>query len=143
EPIGMENSFHTIQYLLENYGQSTTDGTRATNLVNNMDMWFVLSSNWDGYMHSGGAWRYLNNGVDPNRNFPEWTTRSFSSDTKYFGNYGNMFDGPTPQTALLAPETVAAMNFMRTHNFVAGANFHSGDLVVNYPWDTDGSAGAN
>src|ERR1051325_12230349 len=34
EPIGMENSFHLIQYLLENYGATSSDGVRATNIVN-------------------------------------------------------------------------------------------------------------
>src|SRR4051794_26632323 len=88
EPIGMENSLHLIQLLLENYNGSSGDGPRVTNLVNNMDIWFVPSSNWDGYSRSTGAWRGNASNVDLNRNFPEWTTRSFSSDTKYFGPYG-------------------------------------------------------
>ena len=137
----MENSFYLINDLLTGYGTNS----RYTNIVNNMDLWFVPNMNWDGYVvsspssgHRGNA-----NNIDLNRNFPEWTTRSFSSNTRYFGAYGNMYDGPAPQTALLQPETVAVMNFLQQHNFVASAVFHGGDLVVNYPWDSDGSTGAN
>ncbi len=32
-------------------------------------------------------------------------------------------------------ETLDMMKFMRSHNFVLSANFHSGEEVVNYPWD--------
>jgi carboxypeptidase D len=144
EPVGMENSMHFIQYLLENYNGTGGDGPRVTNLVNNMDVWVVPSSNWDGYSKSGGAWRYNASGIDLNRNFPEWTTRSFTTDTKLFGPYGNMFDGPTPpNTTGLAAETINMMNFRRSHNFVASATFHGGDLVVNYEWDSNGNAGAD
>ncbi len=143
EPVGMENSMHFIQYLLESYGATSGDGPRVTNLVNNMDVWVVPSSNWDGYSHTPSAWRGNANNVDLNRNFPEWTTRSFTTDTKLFGPYGNMFDGPTPSTTGLQAETINMMNFRRSHNFVASATFHGGDLVVNYEWDSDGSVGAN
>ncbi|MGH7178676.1 MAG: M14 family zinc carboxypeptidase [Tepidisphaeraceae bacterium] len=139
EPVGMANNLHFIQYLLENYNGATGDGPRVTNLVNNMDIWVIPDMNWDGYTNVS---RYNAHGIDLNRNFPEWTTRSFSSSTKYFGDYGNMFDGPVPQTALLEPETVAVMNFLRSRSFVSSAVFHGGDLVTNYPWDTDNSVGA-
>ncbi|CAN5640854.1 hypothetical protein BH09PLA1_BH09PLA1_09910 [soil metagenome] len=141
EPVGMENSFYLINDLLTGYGTNS----RYTNLVNNMDLWFVPNINWDGYTLSSPTTsrRGNANNIDLNRNFPEWTTRSFSSNTRYLGAYGNMFDGPAPQTTLLQPETVAVMNFLQQHNFVASAVFHGGDLVVNYPWDTDSSSGAN
>jgi hypothetical protein len=143
EPVGMENAMHFIQYLLENYGGSSGDGPRVTNLVNNMDVWVVPSSNWDGYSRAGGAWRYNSNFIDLNRNFPEWTSRSFTPDTQLFGPYGNMFDGPAPSTTGLQAETINMMNFRRSHNFVASATFHGGDLVVNYEWDSDGDAVAD
>ncbi len=131
EPVGMENSFHLIQTLLEGY--ATTP--RYQSIVNNMDLWFVPNMNWDGYSRTGGARRENLNGVDLNRNFPEWTTTS--------GGFGNMLDGPAPSTAGRQPETIAMMNFRRSHHFVAAANFHGGDLVVNYPWDTNNNGIAN
>src|SRR5947207_119644 len=135
EPIGMENCFHFIQYLLENYGGTSGDGPRVTNLVNNMDIWVVPNMNWDGYSRSGGAWRYNANGVDLNRDFPEWTTTP--------GGYGNVLDGPAPSTSGRAVETVNMINFRKAHDFVASANFHTGSLVVNYPWDTNNDGVAN
>jgi hypothetical protein len=130
EPVGMEMSFYFMQNLLENYG---TD-SRLTNLVSNMDIWIVPNMNWDGYSRTPSAWRYNANGVDLNRDFPEWTSTP--------GGFGDMLDGPAPSTTGRAIETVNMMNFRRAHHFVASANFHTGSLVVNYPWDTnaDGSA---
>ena len=139
EPVGMEMNFYFIQHLLENYGSDT----RVTNLVNSTDIWIVPNMNWDGYSRAGGAWRWNANGVDLNRNFPEWTTTSFSSDTNTSARMETCSDGPAPQTALLQAETVAIMNFRKAHRFVASANFHTGDLVVNYPWDTNGNFGAD
>jgi hypothetical protein len=147
EKTGVELSFYMIQHLLESYGTATGDGPRITNLVNNMDLWFVPSMNWDGYMWNGGgmgqARRGNANGVDLNRNYPEWTTRSFSPYTRYFGPFGNMFDGPPPQTALLEPETVALMNFRRAHNFVSSVVFHGGVLVALYPWSSNNNTVAD
>ena len=42
---------------------------------------------------------------------------------RYLGAYGNQYDGPAAQTALLQPETVATMNFLQAHHFVASVNF--------------------
>jgi hypothetical protein len=139
EVVGMEMTFYFMQHLLENYGGASAEGQRATRLVDNMDIWVLPSMNWDGYARTGGARRENANGVDLNRNFPEWTTRSFSPDTRLFGPYGNMFDGPTPNTTGLQKETVALMDFRRSRNFVASANLHGGDVVANYPWDTNGN----
>jgi len=120
EPVGMEMTFYFMQHLLENYG---TD-TRISNLVNNMDLWIVPNMNWDGYSVPG---RGNANNIDLNRNFPEWTSTP--------GGFGNMFDGPAPNTSGKQPETIAMVNWRRTRNFVASANFHGGAQVVNYPWD--------
>lgn len=143
ETVGLEMNYYFIQHLLENYGAATAEGTRVTNIVNNMDVWVLPSANWDGYSRAGGAWRYNANGIDLNRNFPEWTTRSFSSNTVRFGPYGNMFDGPAPNTAGLQAETAVIMNFRSGRHFVVSANLHGGELVVNYPWDSNGNAGAD
>jgi carboxypeptidase D len=135
EPVGMAMSLYFIQHLLENYGSDT----RITGIVNNTDIRVVPNLNWDGYMRSGGAIRGNANFVDLNRNFPEWTATSFSFDTVHFGTYGNVYDGPAPVTNGLEPETVAMMNWRVQHRFVASANLHSGELVANYGWDTNGN----
>lgn len=122
EPVGMENSFYFIDYLLTGYG---TD-TRATNLVNSTEIWVIPNMNPDGLTLNQ---RYNANGVDLNRDFPEFTT----------GNFGNAFDGPPAVFTGRAPETVAMMQFSLAHSFSLSANFHTGALVANYPYDTNGN----
>ena len=108
-----------IDYLLSNYG---TD-PEVTNLVNNIEIWINPLANPDGTYHGGnntvsGAQRYLANGVDPNRNFPDPE------------------DGPHPDGHSWAQETIIMMDLADSHSFVHSANFHGGAEVVNYPWDT-------
>jgi hypothetical protein len=109
---------HLIDYLLQNY----TVSDRVKNMVDNLEIWINPLANPDGTYKSGNlisstySTRYNANGYDLNRNFP---------DTK------------TPYTTknIQQKETLEMINFMRKHKFVLSANFHSGEEVVNYPWD--------
>jgi PKD repeat protein len=108
-----------IDYLLENYG--TND--QVTNLVDNIDIWINPLANPDGTYAGGnhtvyGATRGNAYGIDMNRNYPD-------------PEDGDHPDGNPWQT-----ETVHFMDFAGEHNFVMAANFHGGQEVVNYPWDT-------
>ncbi|MBE9467412.1 MAG: T9SS type A sorting domain-containing protein [Bacteroidetes bacterium] len=108
-----------INYLTSNYG---TDD-QVTNLINNLEIWINPLSNPDGTYHRSdndvsGASRYLDNGVDQNRNFP------------------NPLLGEHPDGNDWAKETILMMNFAENHRFVMSANTHSGAEVVNYPWDS-------
>ena len=108
-----------IDYLLTNYG---TD-PEVTEMVNEIEIWINPLANPDGTYHGGnntvaGARRYLANGVDPNRNFPDPRV------------------GPHPDGHPWAQETIIMMDLADSHSFVHSANFHSGAEVVNYPWDT-------
>jgi hypothetical protein len=120
EVTGYVLMLRLIDYLLSNYGSDSL----VTRLVNNLHIWINPLANPDGTYYGGdstviGATRYLFNGVDPNRNFP---------DPEY---------GPhPPDYPVWAKETIAMMNFMEHHRFVMSANFHGGNEVVNYPWDT-------
>ncbi|MCB5271757.1 MAG: carboxypeptidase regulatory-like domain-containing protein [Candidatus Cloacimonetes bacterium] len=110
EPIGYDMLIRTIELLLTDYGTSP----RITDIVNNTELWFIPMMNPDGY--ANGV-RYNAAGVDLNRNFP-------------------MPTGITnPDGNPLATENLAMIDFSHQHNFVCGINFHSGALVVNYPWD--------
>jgi hypothetical protein len=100
-------------YLLKNYNSNI----RVKNLVDNLEIWINPLANPDGTYRTGNSIiapiRYNANGFDLNRNFP---------------------DPVTPNT-VKQKETIDMMKFLRKHRFVISANFHSGEEVVNYPWD--------
>jgi len=113
ETGGFIMMLHLADYLLKNYSASS----RVKTLVDNLAIWINPLANPDGTYGTGNTisspTRYNANGYDLNRNFP---------------------DPFTPNT-VKQKETLDMMKFMRKHNFVLSANFHSGEEVVNYPWD--------
>jgi hypothetical protein len=117
ETVGFILLQRLIDTLLSNYG---TD-SRITNIVNSMELWICPNTNPDGTYYGGnstvsGARRANANGFDLNRNFPTIT--------------GSQPSGQTRQI-----ETTNMMNFINSHHFTHGANFHGGAEVVNFPWD--------
>lgn len=119
EVTGYVLMLHLADYLLSGYG---TD-SRITNMINNFDIVICPLANPDGTYKGGnstvnGAVRYNANSVDLNRNYPDPQ------------------DGQHPDGNAWQPETVAFMNFADQNSFTMGANFHGGEEVVNYPWDT-------
>ena len=113
ETGGFVMMLHLADYLLKNYSVNS----RVKNLVDNLEIWINPLANPDGTYGSGNSIsspvRYNANGYDLNRNFP---------------------DPFTPNT-VKQKETVDMIKFMRKHKFVLSVNFHSGEEVVNYPWD--------
>lgn len=108
-----------IDTLLSSYNTNE----RLTNLVKNCEIWICPLANPDGTYKAGnnsvnGAVRYNANNVDLNRNYPDPAA------------------GPHPDGRAYQPETIAFMNIANTYNFTMGANFHGGEEVFNYPWDT-------
>lgn len=119
ETAGYVTMLHLIDYLLSNYG---TD-PRITDLVDNTEIYINPLANPDGTYWGGNnsvyqAIRYNANWVDLNRNYPDPE------------------DGPHPDGNAWQPETLAFMAFADSNHFVMGANFHGGEEVFNYPWDT-------
>jgi Predicted deacylase len=113
ETSGFILMMRLADYLLRNYNSDA----RVKNLVNNLEIYINPLANPDGTYHNGNIisspTRFNANGVDLNRNFPDP-------------------DGiADPQQK----ETADMIKFMRAHHFIISANFHSGDEVVNYPWD--------
>ena len=123
EPVGTEMCLYLIDLLLKGYG---SNDTRIVNLVSNVELWIVPLLNPDG-RESNPPQRYNANGYDVNRSFPEGSAK----------NLGNPLYGPAINTNGLQPEVRAVMTWMTNHNFSMGANFHTGSLVVNYPYDND------
>ncbi|KAM6315882.1 carboxypeptidase D [Podargus strigoides] len=118
EVVGRELLLNLIEYLCKNFG---TD-PEVTELVRSTRIHIMPSMNPDGYEKSqegdrgGTVGRNNSNNYDLNRNFPD--------------QFFQVTDPPQP-------ETLAVMNWLRTHPFVLSANLHGGSLVVNYPFDDD------
>ena len=129
ELVGFILTLRLADYLLTQYGQQTAEGQRATNLVNNTEIWINPLANPDGTYRLGGdttvnnARRYNANGYDLNRSFPDRI-----NDT-------NNTTAGRPQ------EVRVFMEFTRKHNFTLSANLHGGAQVVNYPWDNGTPSG--
>lgn len=100
-------------YLLKNYSFDA----RIKNLVDNLEIWINPLANPDGTYNGSNfiisPTRDNANGYDLNRNFPD----------------------PEIQQAVRQKETLDMMKFLAERRFVISANFHSGEEVVNYPWD--------
>jgi|GEM_PF-737561 len=121
EIAGFVMMLRLIDYLLNNY--SNTALPDIARLINNSVIWINPLANPNGTYKGGnhtvsGAIRYNINYVDLNRNFPDPAA-------------GNHPDGYSWQE-----ETVFMMAFANNYPISLSANFHSGEEVVNYPWDT-------
>lgn len=109
EITGRELTTFLVEEIAAKYG---TDA-ELTELVNNTEIYIMPSMNPDG---SALKQRGNANGVDLNRNFPDFLREQNS-------------------TAGRATENVAVMKFQAEHKFSLSANFHGGTIVANYPWD--------
>ncbi|MBP7866410.1 MAG: carboxypeptidase regulatory-like domain-containing protein [Acidobacteria bacterium] len=114
EPLGMEMLMRLIHLLAEGYGSDS----RITRLVDQMEIFVLPLMNPDGYGGFASPQRYNAHGVDLNRNFPD------------------RIDDPVNTPDGREPETAAVMTWFDSRPTVMSANFHTGALVVNYPWDS-------
>jgi hypothetical protein len=113
ETAGFILMLRLSDFLLKNYSSNSV----VKNLVDNLEIWINPLANPDGTYRDGdlilSPIRSNANGYDLNRNFPD----------------------PHLQNTVHQKETLDMMDFMARHRFVLSANFHSGEEVVNYPWD--------
>ncbi len=119
ETTGYVLMLRLIDYLLNGYGSDQ----RITDIVNGMDIYINPLANPDGSFHGGNASIYgAQRGnafyIDMNRNYPDPE------------------DGPHPDGNAWQKETIHFMEFAEERDFVMGSNFHGGEEVLNYPWDT-------
>jgi len=119
EPVGTVLCLNLIDLLLEGYGHDPA----LTALVDSTEIWILPLINPDGY-ELGIRWNA--NNVDLNRAFPQWPT-DFS---------GTIADG-TPDGAGRQPEVARIMAWAASRRLVLSANYHTGALVVNYPYDEE------
>ncbi len=124
EPLGTEMCLYLIDHLLTGYAGNDPG---VVHLVDDVEIWIVPLMNPDG-RESNPPQRYNANGYDPNRSFPEGSAQ----------NLGNALYGPPPATNNLQPEVRSIVTWTAARSFTLSANFHTGSLVVNYPYDNDG-----
>lgn len=118
ELVGFPLMLRLIDYLLSRYG---TD-SQVTELVDGLEIWINPLANPDGTYENGnhtmvGADRENTDNKDLNRNFPNLSLGEPDSET----------GRPV--------ENQHMMRFLREHRFNLSANIHSGQELVNYPWD--------
>ena len=112
EPVGTEMCIYMIETLVAGYGVNT----RITNLVDNVELWFLPMHNPDG---NALGQRANANGYDLNRNFPDW-----------FDDRDNTTTGRPQEVGVL-------MDWTWEHNFILSTMYHGGAAVANYPWDNN------
>lgn len=114
EVVGVENCLKFIDWITDNYDSVSPDPW-LKNIVDEVEIWIMPMMNPDG--NTAGS-RYNANGEDLNRNFPDWV------------------DDPNNTPEGREPETQAMMRFSDSMSFDLSANFHGGEVVVNYPYDS-------
>ncbi len=110
EPPGTILCLRFISMLLENYGADAA----LTEWVDETEIWVLPLMNPDGY--AAGS-RYTARGEDLNRSFPDRIRDAVNT--------------PTGRPI----ETRHLMNWAFDHSPVLSISFHTGALVVNYPFD--------
>ena len=120
EPVGTEMTLLFIDRLLRDYGVDA----RITGLVDETAIWIVPLMNPDGLENNT---RFNAQGVDLNRSFPH-----YGDDFT-----GTWFDGGDLSLAGRPLEVQRVMNWTLSNSFVLSANYHTGSVVVNYPYDYD------
>lgn len=120
EPLGTEMCLYFVYRLLSGYG---TD-SYITGLVDTTEIAVLPLMNPDGMeagTRSNAHW------VDLNRAFPAYPDDF--TDT--------YFDGGSTSIEGREPEVQHVMQWTLDNSFVLSANFHTGAVVVNYPYDDD------
>ncbi len=139
EPMGMQQLFFLIYYLLENY----TTNPSIQYLLNNLEIFFVPCVNPDGYVfnnqtnpNGGGLHRKncrqtgaSNFGIDLNRNYG------------YMWGYDNSGSSPDIESETYRgtgpfsePETQAIKAFVEQKQFAMVMDYHCYSNVLLYPW---------
>jgi hypothetical protein len=105
--------------LLRGYGNDV----EVSRLVDHLQIWINPLANPDGSFSADNGLslqhsiRTTVNGTDLNRDFPDPSK------------------GEADDATGRARETRHMMEFLQEHRFILSANIHSGEEVVNYPWD--------
>ena len=144
EWLAGETCRRTLEYLVDNYGKTTSAGLEVTQLVDTRELWFVCVNNPDGneYTFTPGnrLWRknlrdndgnnMITNGdgVDPNRNFSSnWGRDNDGSSPR---PESETYRGPSPASE---PETQAMQALFDEIHPVFQKNDHTAAELLLYP----------
>lgn len=111
-------------YFIDLLATGSITNSRIATLLANTEVWVLPMMNPDG--RTLGT-RFNASGYDLNRSFPDGGGSGL----------GNPIFGPPLAVAGRPAEVACLMQFCAEQNFTLAANFHSGSLVVNYPYDDD------
>ncbi len=110
--------FILLMRLAEYLASESSKGGMPGELVSGLEIWINPLANPDGMYRDNDTIlfpiRVNRAGYDLNRNFP---------------------DPENPTSPVVQKETLDMMKFMEEKRFVLSANLHSGEEVINYPWD--------
>ena len=140
EPMSYMNLFYYMYWLCDNYGSDE----KATNIINNRELWFIPAINPDGLVYNesiapnGGGMQRKNmkqtcssnpTGVDLNRNYDYM----WGLDDQ--GSSGNGCDETYRGTSGFSePETQVVRDFVEDHDFPIAFNYHSYSNLMIYPF---------
>jgi hypothetical protein len=142
EPIGMENVFYYLYWLLENYNIDPI----ATYILNNREIYFTPFINPDGYYYNqstnpngGGMWRKNRQpyeasiGADLNRNFGPYNFWNSTNGGSSISPSSDTYRGSYPFSC---PEDSIYKVFFNSRNFKVGLDYHSygNYLIKPYNW---------
>jgi carboxypeptidase D len=111
-------------YFVDLLATGSVTNSRIATLLANTEVWLLPMMNPDG--RTLGT-RFNAQGYDLNRSFPDGGGSGL----------GNPLFGPPLAVTGRPAEVACLMQFCADQNFTLAANFHSGSLVVNYPYDDD------
>lgn len=119
ETVGFVMMLRLINHLLTNPNLPEVD-----DVINNIDVFICPNANPDGTYYAGnhtvnGSKRYNSEGIDLNRNYPDYINGNHPDDYDY------------------AEETKMFMKFDDEYQFTMSATYHGGAELINYPWDNN------
>ncbi|MBA2516985.1 MAG: immune inhibitor A, partial [Solirubrobacterales bacterium] len=144
EWLAGETCRRTLDYMLDNYGKTTSSGLEVTKLVDENELWFVCVNNPDGYEFTftpgHRLWRKNlrdndangviepGDGVDPNRNFSSnWGRDDEGSSPR---PADETYRGPSPASE---PETKAMEALFAEIHPTFQKNDHTAAELLLYP----------
>uniref|UniRef100_A0A1I8ADR2 Peptidase_M14 domain-containing protein n=1 Tax=Steinernema glaseri TaxID=37863 RepID=A0A1I8ADR2_9BILA len=141
EAVGRELLLRLATYFCEGIRNRNKE---VLDFLNHTTLHILPSMNPDGfetaYNTAPGERAWLTgrsnvNGIDLNRNFPDLDSVLYNLEANQVPRYDHLMELFTDSESR-EPEVLAVGQWILSSPFVLSANFHEGDLVANYPFDS-------